>query len=120
MNEDQKKALDTIEGQLYAINARNISMRYIAMRKTPTPEEISELNALLGFIIQEIRTLKETGKLDMDKVYEKEFGEGNQLNRVEVVDETGRAYVKWEDKLDVELSFQDGNRTLKVFIKPKV
>lgn len=74
MNEEQKKALETIEGQLYAINARNISMRWIGMRKTPTPEEISELNALLGFIILEIRTLRETGKMNVDELHEKEFG----------------------------------------------
>lgn len=40
-----------------------------------------------------------------------------EVNRVEVIDETGRAYVKWEDKLDVELSYQDSGRTLKIFIK---
>ena len=74
MNELTKRALEEIEGQLYAINARNISLRWIGMKKTPTPEEISELNALLGFIIAEIRTLKETGSLDVKAVHEKCFG----------------------------------------------
>ncbi len=44
-------------------------------------------------------------------------------NRVEVIDHTknvekggGRAYVKWEDKLDVKLDIQDEGRTLKIFI----
>lgn len=73
MNDEIVKALDEIEGQLYAINARNISMRWIGMRKTPTPEEISELNALLGFIILEIRTLKETGHMNKDELHKKKF-----------------------------------------------
>lgn len=74
MSDEIKQALDTIEGQLYAINARNISMGWIGMRHIPTMEEISELNRLLGFIVQEIRTLKETGKLDVDKVHGEVFG----------------------------------------------
>jgi hypothetical protein len=39
-------------------------------------------------------------------------------NRVEVIDETGRAYVFWgkEGNVSVELHKQDGGRTLKVFI----
>ena len=74
MNEEIRNGLEEIEGQLYAINARNISARWIAFRKTPTQEEISELNALLGFIIMEIRILKETGSLDSKKVHEQVFG----------------------------------------------
>jgi len=50
----------------------------------------------------------------------------SNVNRVEVIDHTdptptdfdrGRVYVKWEDKLNVQLSLQDDGRTLKVFIK---
>lgn len=74
MNDEQKKALEEIEGQLYAINSRNISMNWIGLNRTPTKEEISDLNALLAFIILEIRTLRETGELDIQKVHEKEFG----------------------------------------------
>jgi hypothetical protein len=74
LTEEHKKALQEIEDQLYAINARNISMPWIGLKKTPTPEEISNLNALLGFIILEIRTLKETGKMDVDKLHKQEFG----------------------------------------------
>lgn len=47
----------------------------------------------------------------------------SKVTRVEVIDHTesainggGRAYVKWEDGIKVELSLQDGERTLKVFI----
>lgn len=75
MTDEQKKALETIEGQLYAINARNISMQWIGLQKTPTRAEISELNALLGFIVQEIRTLRETGELDVEAVHKKCFPE---------------------------------------------
>lgn len=73
MTEQEKIALGEIEDQLYAINARNISSRWIAFKKTPTPEEISELNQMLGFIIKEIRVLKETGSLDTKKVHDEYF-----------------------------------------------
>jgi hypothetical protein len=69
-----EEALQRIEDQLYAINARNISMRWIGLRKTPTMEEISELNALLGFIVLEIRTLREKGEIDIDALHEQKFG----------------------------------------------
>lgn len=38
------------------------------------------------------------------------------LTRVEVIDENGRSYVNWNKENKVELSFQDGRRTLKIFI----
>lgn len=72
-NKVVEKALETIEGQLYAINARNISMNWIGLNKTPTREEISNLNNLLAFIIAEIRELKETGKLDVEKLKKKYY-----------------------------------------------
>jgi hypothetical protein len=75
MNKDEKRALQTIEDQLYAINARNISMGWIGMQHTPTMEEISELNAMLGFIIKEIRILRKTGKLDVEKLHSEHFKE---------------------------------------------
>ena len=44
----------------------------------------------------------------------------SKVTRVEIIDHSpggiGRAYVKWDAK-SVELSFQDDNRTLKIFIK---
>lgn len=43
----------------------------------------------------------------------------NNVNRVEVIDHTGRAYVFWEDKADVTMAIQDEGRTLKVFIEKK-
>lgn len=38
------------------------------------------------------------------------------MNRVEVIDHTGRAYAFWSDTAEVTTSIQDGGRTLKVFI----
>jgi len=44
----------------------------------------------------------------------------SKVNRVEVIDhKEGRAYVMWENKLDVELMLQDDERTLKIFINRK-
>lgn len=40
------------------------------------------------------------------------------ITRLEVIDETGRAYVKY-NIVDVELSLQDDARTLKIFLKIK-
>ena len=45
-----------------------------------------------------------------------------KITRIEVIDENGRSYVNWEDDNDVSWQFQDGGRTLKVFVdkvKPK-
>ena len=38
------------------------------------------------------------------------------VNRFEVIDETGRAYVA--EGVSIELSYQDQGRTLKAFVKP--
>jgi hypothetical protein len=40
-----------------------------------------------------------------------------EVTRVEVIDENGRVYTKWN--CSVELSYQDNGRTLKLFINPK-
>lgn len=37
-------------------------------------------------------------------------------NRVEVIDNTGRAYVNWKNTMNVKMEMQDNNRTLKIFI----
>ena len=42
------------------------------------------------------------------------------VNRLEVIDEKGRSYVKYlKPEQEVELSFQDNERTLKVFVNEK-
>ena len=46
----------------------------------------------------------------------------NRITRVEVITDTGRDYVNWEEDNDITLSYQDDGRTLKVFVntmKPK-
>jgi len=60
---------------------------------------------------------------DMDNTH----GIANQtieqrLDRIEVIDETGRVYVRgaiYGTPVDIELSYQDDGRTLKVFVTPK-
>jgi hypothetical protein len=45
-----------------------------------------------------------------------------RITRLEVITDTGRDYVCWEDDNDITVSYQDGGRTLKVFVntmKPK-
>lgn len=41
-------------------------------------------------------------------------GESAKLTRLEVIDETGRAWSRWGCK--IELSYQDDGRTLKAFV----
>ena len=42
-----------------------------------------------------------------------------KVTRVEVIDENGRSYVNWNDNNQVTLSYQDDDRTLKIFISQK-
>lgn len=41
----------------------------------------------------------------------------NKVTRFEVIDETGRAYIRYS--VDVKVSLQDDGRTLKVFVQEK-
>ena len=77
MNKKEKELLKEIENQLYRINSKNISLRWIAMKQKPTEKEISELNQMLGFIIKELRILRETGKLNVKELHEEHFKNGN-------------------------------------------
>jgi len=43
----------------------------------------------------------------------------NTVTRVEVIDEKGRSYIKWDKDFLVRLSLQDDNRTLKIFLTKK-
>ena len=38
------------------------------------------------------------------------------VNRVEVIDDSGRGYTNWDKHNRVEMELQDNDRTLKVFI----
>jgi fibronectin type 3 domain-containing protein len=40
----------------------------------------------------------------------------DKVTRIEIIDQKGRSYVNWDDNNKVELSFQDDEQTLKVFI----
>lgn len=45
-----------------------------------------------------------------------------RITRVEVITDTGRDYVNWEDDNDITVSYQDNEKTLKIFVnkvKPK-
>ena len=46
---------------------------------------------------------------------QRDMADNSKVTRFEVIDENGRAYTQRDCK--VELSYQDDNRTLKVFIK---
>lgn len=54
-------------------------------------------------------TIKEKEQSDKDILHDK------KVTRFELIDESGRVYSSWNCK--VELSYQDDDRTLKVFIK---
>ena len=41
--------------------------------------------------------------------------EQKEVTRFEVIDEQGRTYARWN--VEIELSYQDDGRTLKVFVK---
>ena len=69
MNEAQKEALEAIENQLYGINANDISLHWIGLKETPTMDDIMNLNKMLGFIITELRALRETGELDVNALH---------------------------------------------------
>ncbi len=40
---------------------------------------------------------------------------GNKITRVEVIDNNGRAYVNY-DPCDVQIMYQDGGKTIKIFL----
>lgn len=44
------------------------------------------------------------------------YRELDKITRLEVIDGTGRAYSNWKIK-ELNLDFQDNNRTLKIFIE---
>lgn len=44
--------------------------------------------------------------------------DSTEVTRLEVIDEKGRVYTRHD--CNIELSYQDDNRTLKVFIKPNI
>lgn len=75
MTKKQKELLKIIEDQLYGINSRNISARWISGIEPVKMKDIEELNRLLAFIILEIRTLREEGSFNKEELHRKEFPE---------------------------------------------
>jgi len=53
---------------------------------------------------------------EISHIENKSYKQLDRVNRVEVIDENGRSYVKYDVK-KAEMSLQDKNKTLKVFIK---
>ena len=80
-----------------------------------TDAEIKELRAKKQAIKEELYDLV---KMEMFKASSKLEGiDYEKINRVEVIDETGRGYIKYlkgDERVRYEL--QDDNRTLKIFI----
>ena len=77
-------------------------------------ERIGEMPALCASDFEDaiylgVRWQKEQSELDAEQ-------QAKSISRVEVIDSTGRAYACHSAK-DVELSFQDEGKTLKVFLK---
>lgn len=69
--------------------------------------------------IEAIKSYKKV--LRYEKHLKAECMDTSQVNRIEVIDETGRAYIKGElygTPVKVELSLQDEGRTLKIFVTP--
>lgn len=78
------------------------------------------LIALQGYDIDETIEIYGVGRL-YDEIVEIEKTDisTEQVTRVEVIDNTGRAYVNWNPDNAVEVQLQDNGKTLKVFIYKK-
>jgi len=70
--------------------------------------EIEEMDGGDGYEEFKIRHITKDRLTKLDK-----------CTRVEVIDETGRAYVNWNKESEVSISMQDNEKTLKVFISKK-
>jgi hypothetical protein len=44
----------------------------------------------------------------------------DRVTRVEVIDENGRSYVNWDKDNKIEIQFQDGGKTMKIFIGKRI
>lgn len=43
-----------------------------------------------------------------------------KANRIEIIDDTGRAYTNWKEDNQIGISIQDDGKTIKVFISNPV
>ena len=78
------------------------------------------LIALQGYDVDETIEIFGAGKL-YDDIVESEntYINTEEVTRVEVIDDTGRAYVNRNSDNAVEVQLQDNGKTLKVFIYKK-
>lgn len=104
---DMKKNTNAIEEAIWLYD-RVLQGRY-------GTKERSSLLLVLEHIIKSIE--------EMAKINEEELRKSNKITRVEVIDHSkhgkGREYVKWDEKVTVDMDLQDGGRTLKVFISDR-
>jgi uncharacterized protein YaiI (UPF0178 family) len=70
---------------------------------------VREIERLRAEVAEAVAMVNEMDAADLELV------SGAEINRVEVIDQTGRIFVAHETLSDVRLSFQDEGRTLKVF-----
>ena len=84
-----------------------------------TKEEIEKLAEKYAFNRWGDETLEKEAKFSYSYGYtqcQNDMLKDQKVTRFEVIDENGRVYSSWNCK--IELSYQDDDRTLKVFIKP--
>lgn len=73
---------------------------------------MADRNYNLPYIQEQLTSVSSSPSKEQDPL--------SNVDRLEVIDETGRAYVKgsiYGSPVEVELSYQDDGRTLKVFVK---
>ena len=120
--EDSRKSQHTTESMQKAINLCKIEARVeeLTLELLEKREMWVKFNGGEGSCYIDFTPMKKgLTKALQDTIKDTEervIGEVEKVNRVEVIDDTGRAYVNWEDKLDVKLDIQDEGRTLKIFI----
>lgn len=116
--------------QVYKLTLNNevviINESTLQFHALPTPEylhsvtedPLKEANEEISLEIEieklraEIKELKET---DFVKWQKNQMFNPNLVTRLEVIDDTGRAYVRWNCR--IEFSCQDDGKTLKIFVK---
>ena len=87
----------------------------MAMQNNTTKKHLNKTN----MTTKEIEIATTTYTVAYKKGYtqcQEDMADTSKVTRFEVIDENGRVYQKWN--CNVELSYQDDGRTLKVFIKP--
>ena len=63
-----------------------------------------------------VKLVKEYHESKISNLYNSKIFPLEKVTRLEVIDENGRSYVNWNKRNIIALSFQDEERTLKIFI----